>query len=876
MFSITVNMMKKNARMLIPAGIAILIGTAFIAATLLFGNAMNYAMEEQTTAQFGKANYATTVNWDKAQGHENEVYSNTIGSLDTDEIANIEGVRGVRPDTQIAMRTTFGDKHSSGIAVATSPDERLLPVKIVAGTNPTEDNEVAIPQTTAQQLGIHLGDQVQLSAGAGSSSDEDANDEDMAKVVGFTEDANNAFSFYGGATVVSNNVLSRLYNEPDYLNLPATGLYLDIDDSNPDQMDHTIDRISAQLPQYYELQTRADAAQTMLRHLSANGGDMSQTFLLCFGVLALLVAALVIANTFQVLVAQRRRTLALLRTIGATKKQLYMSVLGEATILGFVASALGVAFGIGLMAIVCSTDMLSVTGLHAVLRVTWQVIVVPIAFATLMTIVASVSAARSATRVTPLEALRPIEISENGHTRITRGVFGLVTIVIGFAMVVLGIIKNQDALGSGQANIASLALSSAIAGCVFLFIGLVLTAFLWMPVLMKGVGSLVSLCGPSAKIAHANIQKNPRRIAATGSALLIGVTLVATMATGAASVKESMNQTLAARYSVDVVVTDPSMSDKQLKEVQNIDGVSHAVMAPTAISAMKDANGKELSVDLVGVDDIAQLSSVMRTDLHGVTLSDSDVMLPQYTLDGAKLNVGNEVDFQPRNSEGQLDGSVLALHPDIVDYRRINHGDDLVAFVNKRLFTDGTLKAQANIMLIETNQNSETLSNTFEQIQHVFEKSPDAIVTGPVAERSSWENMVNILLMLMVALLAVAVVIALIGVANTLSMSVIERTRESATLRAIGMTTGQLKRSLAIEAVLIAVVSSIVGIIAGTLFGWLGSYMVMSGIGEVAYPIDWKTDLIIIIIAALSALLASVFPARRAVRTAPVEALADA
>ncbi|NMA53709.1 MAG: FtsX-like permease family protein, partial [Bifidobacterium sp.] len=170
-----------------------------------------------------------------------------------------------------------------------------------------------------------------------------------------------------------------------------------------------------------------------------------------------------------------------------------------------------------------------------------------------------------------------------------------------------------------------------------------------------------------------------------------------------------------------------------------------------------------------------------------------------------------------------------------------------------------------------------TPADVIDDIQQAVSSIPGITVGGSIAERVPWDGMVNMLLMVLVALLAVAVIIALIGVANTLSLSVIERTRESATLRAIGMTRGQLRRSLAIEALLISLVSGVVGIVVGTVFGWIGSYIVFSmSFGSVVFPIDWATSGAILAIAAVAALLASVFPARRAVRTPPVEALAEA
>ena len=146
---------------------------------------------------------------------------------------------------------------------------------------------------------------------------------------------------------------------------------------------------------------------------------------------------------------------------------------------------------------------------------------------------------------------------------------------------------------------------------------------------------------------------------------------------------------------------------------------------------------------------------------------------------------------------------------------------------------------------------------------------------GSVFQRAQWESAIDIMMMLLVGLIAVAVVIALIGVANTLSLSVIERTKESATLRAIGMTRGQVRRSLALEATLISLTSTVSGLIVGTAFGWIGSYMVFSTIGKVPFVVDWTIYAVLALIALLAALLSSVLPARRAVKSSPVVALAE-
>ena len=193
-------------------------------------------------------------------------------------------------------------------------------------------------------------------------------------------------------------------------------------------------------------------------------------------------------------------------------------------------------------------------------------------------------------------------------------------------------------------------------------------------------------------------------------------------------------------------------------------------------------------------------------------------------------------------------------------------------------FTNGDLDAATHVLLVkaDTDKSGVSVDGISNDMQTALEKSTDATVPGPIAERIVWAKMIDSMMMLLVGLIAVAVLIALVGVANTLSLSGIERTRESATLRAIGMTRGQLRASLAIEALLISVVSGLAGILLGTLFGWLGAYVVFSLYGTVAFPFEWGINGIVLAVAAVAALLASIAPARRAVRVPPVEALDDA
>lgn len=912
MFSITVKLMKKSARMLIPAGIAILIGTAFIAATFLFGNAMNDSLARQTTAQLGGANYVISV--DSSEGlneqERNDIYTRTVNDFQLDRIRATEGVKDVRVESSSSVTVANGDKHASSYAITTAAQRDLLPVSIIQGDQPVDSNEIALTKSVADQLGVKVGDSVTVnsrtaqavaSTGYGSAGNDTAADSGMTvRVVGITEDPNGAYAYYGGASVLSDNVITAMNGIDDFGKLNVYLVYLDIDDADQPSADATVKQIDKLLPKHFTVQSRAAMEEESIKSVSKGDTSITTIFLLSFGILAMLVAALVIANTFQVLVAQRRRTLALLRTIGANKGQLYVSVLFEAGLLGLIASMLGVGLGIGLMAALCQSGLMKATGMTMRLVLSWPAFVVPIAFGVVMTVIASLGSARSATAVTPLEALRPIELTDTRRAGKIRAILAGLLVLVGIGLAAFSAwqmnekIAGHDSLADKQYPMVLLA---AIAGCALIFLGLVLSAAFWLPVLMRGVGALVAFAGPSAKVAHANIQKNPRRVAATGAALLIGVTLVSTIATGAASAKQTMNEALTTRYSVDMIAAGADMTSKQADEVAKIKGIKDSIYAPTRMMSMKDANGKDLNVLIVGVDGVDALRKVVRADLSGVTISGDSVLMPKYSAaTGKDIPLGKSVTFtsdvsgsqtgtadaaasDTENDGGQSDGvQTLTLAPQKVDYRRISANYAAVAFVDAGHFTNGDVKANGHIMLMRIDAESAgtTLNDIFTNVQNAFSASADIDVSGPVAARTQWETMINGMMALLVGLIAVAVLIALVGVANTLSLSVIERTRESATLRAIGMTRGQLRRSLAVEALLLSLVSGVVGVALGTLFGWLGSYMVFSLYGDTVFPFEWTTNGAVLGVAALAALLASVAPARRAVKTPPVEALAEA
>ncbi|MBN9375986.1 MAG: ABC transporter permease, partial [Cellulomonas sp.] len=379
--------------------------------------------------------------------------------------------------------------------------------------------------------------------------------------------------------------------------------------------------------------------------------------------------------------------------------------------------------------------------------------------------------------------------------------------------------------------------------------------------LERGLGRL----GPVPRLAAANTVRNPRRTAATSTALLIGVTLVVMMSTGAASARTSLDRTLDGHFPVDIEVT-PSGSDASglpaglATRIAAIAGDRHVASLPSATLTATDAKGQATPVTVRALSP-QDAANVLRDPRAAASLTDGSVLLPSWLaaapgraelrrVDASGTPVGEAVALDQATPTGLTEAIVTPatlarLAPDAIPdtlYVALDPTADPVATLRSVQGALGTASLQAS---------------------------------GPGTSRAQYDRVIGIMLTVVVGLLGVAVLIALLGVTNTLSLSVIERRRESATLRAIGLTRAGLRGALAIEGVLIAGVGAVLGITFGLGYGWAGAATVLGQVGGFVPAVPWR-DLGLVLVVALGAgLLASVVPARSAARTPPVAALAE-
>lgn len=896
MWKIALKLMRKSVRMLIASGIAILIGSMFMSATLLFANSVDDLMIRNATDEFGSANYAISFRNPNSSPSSKIHYKD----LHLDEISKMPGVNGIRSDDATALvRVEKGDKSVTSIAWSSGLYGNLPVYKSTEGKDPQEIGEITLIKSIAKSIHANIGDTITLVKVDDTGGDKEKSYD--VRVVGLVDDGehsqipfSNRGTYLGGVT---NDFCAKLNNLKNFDNqVVQSKVYMSIDESKINDLSP---KINALLPSRFSLMSRHEVGVRAVRNVS-NGTNFVTMFLLSFGILALLISSLVIANTFQVLVAQRRRTLALLRVIGAQSHQLYAAVLLEAAILGVISAAAGVLCAIGFMGAISNVNINSGPLSKIPLIVSLPAIVWPIAIGTIVTVLASMSAARSATKVTPMEALRPMDLIKDKRSSIIRAVFGVLFIVVGILATALSATSLASMIAGKSPTAGSdswMTLLGAMFGCALVFIGIIMTAIFWMPFAMKATGAIMALCGPASKVANANVQRNPRRVAATGTALLIGVTLVSTVVTGAICGKATLKGVVDDRYSVDIIIQGKNVDESLAADISKISGIKHTELLPAVPMTFKNAKGKTEYAMAAGVDNANQLKNVMHTNLDGVSINKDSVLLPKFNEEGGEpfeLKKGNlnlqayvekyssgETDsdnitpFTGMNTDSSNnDKSITVKQVQFKKYRNVNIYSRNTAFVSKSYFNN-YLKPTTHILLISVDSSKANLVDIVKNIRNITSSYAEVMAAGSVFQRAQWESAIDIMMMLLVGLIAVAVVIALIGVANTLSLSVIERTKESATLRAIGMTRGQVRRSLALEATLISLTSTVSGLIVGTAFGWIGSYMVFSAIGKVPFVIDWTIYAVLSLIALLAALLSSVLPARRAVKSSPVVALAE-
>ncbi|MFL6164307.1 MAG: ABC transporter permease [Jatrophihabitantaceae bacterium] len=579
------------------------------------------------------------------------------------------------------------------------------------------------------------------------------------------------------------------------------------------------------------------------------------TFLLIFALIALFVGSFLIFNTFSIVVAQRLRELGLLRAVGASRKQVTLSVLGESLVIGVIASVAGLAAGIGLA--IGLRQLLVAFGIDipsSGLLVSFRTVLVSLVVGTVITLLAAFQPARRAGLVAPVVAMRDNAASEEPR-RLRRSISGGVVLAFGGSLLLVGLfaeVSNRLALVG--------------VGGTITFLGIAILGPLISRPLSRLIGAPLLVRGPIGRLARNNAMRMPKRTAATAAALMIGVALVAVMSVLADSTTSSVGSVIDRTMRADFVINSggqpggPTGFSPALR--QQLDTLP-AVASSTGIRAGSvriDGSGMVvLAVDPSRIDDLFDVG-LAEGSLRGMT--PTGVAISRQVADSKHLRLGSTLPIQ--FTGGTKPFTVQAIYT-----ARDLAGDYVLPLAAAEQNFTQQLDFQVYLRLAPG--VSATAGRT--AVDSVLASYPTAHLQDRTEYKAAQTRQIDQLLNLVYGLLGLALFIALVGIANTLALSIHERTRELGLLRAVGMTRAQVRTTVRYESLIMALLGTLQGLLIGVLLGWaIVTAMHSQGITVLSIPV--LRLVIIAVLAAGAGVLAAVAPGRRAARLNVLTAIA--
>lgn len=899
MLRLALSQLRDQPRRYVSVLLAIVIGVTFLASALLVGSSSTASLRNSLGATYSRADLVVA----PAPGAGYEARTELADAAGTPgEPGPLRGVDGVQ-EAYAHVVTPVGVKRPAGrdgtgtwgpdtdyAQVAAVPqDASLVPEELVEGRYPAAGStaEIVLDERTARDLGLDVGSGTFLMPG--TAADAAGRKVTVVGLSGVSQDPNAIGAIQVRADAALTDVLkadAAAALQPDdaalsELSAEEQAAQAEMTEAmTADYAEHVLVRLESGADRdavAAALQDATDAeglavtvatpdVQAQQQMAQMAGSNVFVWILGAFAAIALLVTALVIANTFSVLVAQRSRDLALQRALGASRRQVRGSVLAEAAIVGLVGGVLGVALAAGLVAVLVAWGATNEGFGFLSFEATPRDLVVSIAVGVLLTVIASSSAAVAATRVSPLEAMRPKEDAALGNRA------GAVRLVAGALILMAG--AAGLVWGAATAN-----LGVAVAGGAVSFVGVLMLAVLFVPAVVSLVGQAARPAGVPGRMARLNAVRNPGRTAATAAALLIGTTLVAMMLTGGRTAQVQMDTIFRAEFPVDMQVglaADGGAAERD--RVAALDGVAAAaLLVPAGTAGIEDGS------TAVYAADPAQLREVVAGLPAGESerLGQPGTVLVPNTVESKTLTITGPEGSREFDTVLSASSALLPVIS-LQDARAL--GLDAGADTGAAGTSAGPGTAEATPQLWLQAGDGITLDGLQELNTAVAQAAgvSQEQISGELAMRLLYSVIIDGMLMVVTALLAVSVLIALIGVANTLSLSAIERTRENSLMRALGLTRGGLRGMLALEAVLISGVAALIGSALGTVYGGLGAHTVFgpmaADIGQsVVWPaVPWPELALIVLVSVAAGLLASVAPSQRAARLSPVQGLAMA
>lgn len=828
--------------------IAIVLGVAMVAGTFILTDQINAAFDDIFAT--GNAKIDVVV----SRATEFDTFEDQNPPLPESAIARVAAVDGVeraegqiQASGQLVIDGEIVESQGGAPAIVVSNvDESINPNVALEGRLPENPGEVAVIKSTADDEDLEVGqDGIALATKAGTQ---------QVELVGVFRYGD--VESIGGATVVLTTFADaqRWFDREGQTSL----VFATAEDGV--SAGQLRDGVAAALDDTFQVETAAENAQAQSDDIAGEISGFLTPALLTFAGVALFVGAFIIFNTFSITVAQRVREFGMVRTLGATRAQVLRSVVGEALVVGVLASLIGLAAGIGIArGIQALFDAIGFGLPAASIEIKPRTVIAALLVGVVVTVLASLGPALRATRVPPIAAVQEGATLPPGRfSRIAPYVAG-VLLVLGILLFVYGLFSDLGATEALQA----LALGAVL---VFLGVGM-LARFLVRP-LARAIGAPIeAAAGTTGRLARANATRNPARTAATAAALMIGVGLVTFVAIFAAGLKESFTGAIDRTLQGDLIL--------QTSNFEPFPAAAEEVVRTTpGVEAAEFLRFPEIRSEPGGSQFLntiepANAPRIFDFDWQG---DGSDALFARMGTDGALIetNLAKSTGLRTgdsftvtTNRGNQATFTVLGEYRDPVLFTGITVTDAAADALE--------VPPEPSVGVVAFDPGADAAAVQAEVAERVEEQFPIIEVQSNEEFKDEFESQIDQILALLYALLAISLIISLFGIVNALVLAIYERTREIGMLRAIGTTRRQMRAIVRYESIITAVIGGVLGIVIGVFFAWI----LTQGLEDqgIRFSLPVTTLVVFLVLAVLAGVLAAVLPARRAARLNPLEAL---
>ncbi|HLB17559.1 MAG TPA: FtsX-like permease family protein [Gaiellaceae bacterium] len=830
--------------------LAIVLGVAMVSGTYILTDTINKGFTTIFTQSYKNTSAVITARSAISNSNSNAALTGGFPASVLTRVRALPDVGAaegsVRDTAKIVGRNgkTVVTHGAPALAFSVDPrDQRFNALTLVTGAWPTGSDEVAIDSAVAKKQRYKVGDTIGVIA---------RGPERHYRVSGIAKFG--SVSSIGSATmaIFDLQTAQRLFNKEGKFDTIRVASKNGVSDAK------LAAEIAPVLPATAQVRTTSAEVKQETKNVSFIG--FIQKFLLAFGGVALFVGAFVIFNTLSITVAQRMREFATLRTIGASRRQVLLSVLIEGLITAVIAAALGLFVGFGLA--VGLDRLLSSIGISLPKSATvfaTRTVVVSLVLGIVITLLASLRPALRATRVPPIAAVREGATLPRGRFAFLGPPLKAIIAAVGVALLLYGFFVHH--ISTAQHLVAM------GAGALLLFVGVALiSAWVVRPLAAVLGWPATKIGGSAGRLARSNAIRNPGRTASTAAALMIGIALVTFVAILAAGIRATVHNTLKESFVGDYAVTSPDgftpfapASERALAHVPSV----------TAVSGERAGDGRAFGKDVQvsGVNSkvakVIHINWVEGSNSTPAALGSSGAILEKDYAAHRHVKVGQSFTLQTPT------GKRLSLVLRGI-YKAPKGPPAFGTVIISQQAFDAVYPQPTNIFEFVNIRGGANPANTA-TLKHALAPFPDVKLQTESQFRKNQSKFIDQLLMLLYVLLALSIIISLFGIVNTLVLTVFERTREIGMLRAVGMTRRQTRRMIRHESVITALIGTTLGLALGFFLAFLVTQALKKdGIG---FAVPTASIIVFVIAAIIAGLLAAILPARRAARLNVLEAL---